>query len=227
MFTLDTVVPWGRSFDEYARMFALGDADFRGKILGCADGPAAFNVEATRRGAAVTSCDPLYQWTMEQIRERIRLTSEAVLEQTRRNQHDFVWTSIRTVEELHRLRMLAMNAFLGDYERGKAEGRYLEATLPSLPFKDGVFDLALCSHFLFLYSDQLGAAFHRAAVNEMCRVAREVRIFPLLTLGGLRSPYVDDEAEELRKQGFEARIEHVSYEFQRGANQMLRIRRTG
>jgi hypothetical protein len=206
-------------------MFALGDADFRGKILGCADGPAGFNVEATRCGVDVTSCDPLYQWTTEQIRDRIRLTSDDVLEQARRNQQDFVWTSIRTVEELHRLRMLAMNAFLDDYERGKAEGRYLEAALPSLPFDDGLFDLALCSHFLFLYTDQLGATFHRAAVSEMCRVAREVRIFPLLTLGGLRSPYVDDEAEELRKQGFEASIEDVNYEFQRGAHQMLRIRR--
>jgi hypothetical protein len=206
-------------------MFALGEADLRGKILGCADGPAGFNVEATRRGAHVTSCDPLYQWTTEEIRERIRLTSEDVLEQTRRNQRDFVWTSIRTVDELRRLRMLAMNAFLDDYDLGKAEGRYAAAALPSLPFNDGLFDLALCSHFLFLYSDQLGATFHRAAVSEMCRVAREVRIFPLLTLGGLRSPYVDDEAQELGKQGFAATVEHVDYEFQRGAHQMLRIRR--
>jgi len=27
MFTLDKVVPWGRSFAEYRRMFALSDAD--------------------------------------------------------------------------------------------------------------------------------------------------------------------------------------------------------
>jgi hypothetical protein len=27
MFTLDRVVPWGRSFDEYQRMFALTEAD--------------------------------------------------------------------------------------------------------------------------------------------------------------------------------------------------------
>jgi hypothetical protein len=36
MFTLDRVVPWGRSFDEYSRMFTLTSTDLRSKILGCA-----------------------------------------------------------------------------------------------------------------------------------------------------------------------------------------------
>ena len=44
--------------------------------------------------------------------------------------------------------------------------------------------MALCSHLLFLYSDHLDAAFHRAAIRDLCRVAGEVRIFPLLALGG-------------------------------------------
>jgi len=79
--------------------------------------------------------------------------------------------------------MAAMQAFLDDYELGKRQGRYVNAELPTLPFENGTFHLALCSHFLFLYSTQLGEAFHRAAIHEMCRVAVEVRIFPLLALG--------------------------------------------
>jgi hypothetical protein len=51
MFTLDQVVPWGRSFDEYQRMFALTGADL-GLILGCGDGPAAL-VWATTTFASV------------------------------------------------------------------------------------------------------------------------------------------------------------------------------
>jgi hypothetical protein len=51
MFTLSDVVPWGRSFDEYQRMFVLSEDDLATTILGCADGPASFNAEATRRGA--------------------------------------------------------------------------------------------------------------------------------------------------------------------------------
>ena len=49
-FTLSDIVPWGRSYDEYLRMFGLGDAELRLRILGCADGPASFNAEGTRRG---------------------------------------------------------------------------------------------------------------------------------------------------------------------------------
>ena len=49
MFTLDQVVPWGRSFDEYRAMFAMTDMDLTGRILGCGDGPASFNREATRQ----------------------------------------------------------------------------------------------------------------------------------------------------------------------------------
>ena len=57
----------------------------------------------------------------------------------------------------------------------------------------------------------------------MCRVAGEVRIFPLLTLGGQRSPFVDACARELFDQGHRVVIETVAYEFQRGGNEMMRI----
>jgi hypothetical protein len=37
---LSEVIPWGRSFEEYRRMFALTDEDLAGRILGCGNGPA-------------------------------------------------------------------------------------------------------------------------------------------------------------------------------------------
>ncbi|BFU90494.1 MAG: SAM-dependent methyltransferase [Nitrospira sp.] len=227
MFTLDQVVPWGRSFDEYRSMFAIDEADFSGRILGCGDGPAGFNADATRRGASVVSCDPIYRWSAKEIGGRIDQTYQQVLEQTRQNQHEFVWDSIQSVEELGRVRMAAMQEFLTDFPKGTAEGRYVEAELPSLPFDDVAFDLALCSHLLFLYSAQLGEAFHHAAVMELCRVAREVRIFPLLALGGVPSPFIEGCVRLLREAGREVVFEQVPYEFQRGGNQMMRVRRWG
>ena len=80
MFTLDQVVPWGRSFEEYQRMFALTDEDLRLRIIGCGDGPASFNPEAARRGARVTSCDPIYRWDVAQIRNRIDVTYDEIIE---------------------------------------------------------------------------------------------------------------------------------------------------
>ncbi|HEX5071724.1 MAG TPA: class I SAM-dependent methyltransferase [Gemmatimonadaceae bacterium] len=224
MFTLEQVVPWGRSFDEYCRMFALSSDDLALRILGCGDGPASFNAHATRRGAAVTSCDPIYQWDANQIRERIATTYDQVLDQTRRNANEFVWDSIGSVDELGAIRMAAMEDFLGDYGRGKSAGRYVTAELPELPFTDASFDLAVCSHLLFLYSLHLDEEFHRRSVRELCRVARELRVFPLLALGGERSPYVDRVGEEMAAAGYQVSIERVPYEFQRGGNEMMRIR---
>jgi hypothetical protein len=223
MFTLDKVVPWGRSFDEYCRMFSLTDTELARRIIACADGPASFNAEATRRGARVVSCDPIYAFSTSDIRSRIAATSDDIIEQTRQNQHEFVWTSIRSPEELLQVRMQAMELFLADYDTGKAEGRYVPAELPLLPFKDRAFDLAVCSHFLFLYSQQLGEAFHHTAVAELCRVAKEVRIFPLLALGGVGSSYVSPVAASVRQLGYTVAIERVPYEFQRGANKMMVI----
>jgi hypothetical protein len=224
MFTLDRVVPWGRSFDEYRQMFALSEIDLRSRILGCADGPAAFNADASRRGVEVVSCDPLYSADGNQIRQRIEATFQEVVDETRRNADEFVWDTIGSVDELARLRRSAMDTFLDDYEPGKAEGRYIDAALPALPFADRAFDLAICSHFLFLYSDQLGEAFHLESVHDLCRVAREVRIFPLLALGSRPSPYVETIAAAVRQAGCDVSIDAVPYEFQRGGNQMLRIR---
>lgn len=224
MFTLDQVVPWGRSFDEYCRMFALTDDDLERSIIGCGDGPASFNAEASRRGTRVVSCDPLYRFEKPQIRARIAATFDQIIEQTRRNAHEFVWgDEIRTVEELGCVRMSAMQAFLDDYESGRAQGRYVDAALPILPFADAAFELALCSHFLFLYSRQLDETFHRDAIRELCRVATEVRIFPLVALGGEPSPFVAGCVQKLREAGHNVFIEKVRYEFQRGGNEMLRI----
>jgi len=169
-FTLDKVVPWGRSFDEYCAMFSLSEEDLKMRILGCSDGPANFNCILTRRRGHVISIDPIYNFSADEIRLRINETYEEVMEQTRKNKDEFVWDNISSVEELGRVRMEAMKEFLSDYPSGRKEGRYIEASLPTLKFKDGEFDIALCSHFLFLYSEQLSENFHIQSIRELCRV---------------------------------------------------------
>lgn len=223
-FSLDKVVPWGRSFPEYVAMFALSEEDFGKRILGVGDGPASFNAVLSNRGGSVVSVDPLYRFTAEEIRQRIAETFDTVLEQTRRNAAEFIWNQISSVEELGRLRMSAMEEFLADFRRGREEGRYREAGLPRLPLGTGAFDLALCSHFLFLYSELLSLEFHVESIKELCRVAPEARIFPLLELGARPSRHLDSVTRQLEKGGFQAAIEPVTYEFQKGGNRMLRVR---
>ncbi|MEJ2202035.1 MAG: hypothetical protein P8X63_13630, partial [Desulfuromonadaceae bacterium] len=123
--------------------------------------------------------------------------------------------------ELGRIRLAAMRTFLADFEGSRGTGRYIAAALPCLPFADGAFELALSSHLLFLYSEQLSAAFHLQALREMLRVAGEVRVFPLLTLAGQPSPHLQTVVEQLAASGFRVEIRSVPYEFQRGGNKML------
>jgi len=88
---------------------------------------------------------------------------------------------------------------LDDFEQGLREGR-------------------------FLYSEQLGEEFHRKAIRELCRVAREVRIFPTTGLDSRESPHLEICIGDLKSAGLEATVQQVPYEFHRGANRILRIR---
>lgn len=220
---LNEVIPLGRSFNEYVEMFGLSAADLKKKIIDCGSGPSSFNYELKIRNQYVTSIDPIYQFSSDQIKRRIDETFSNIIKQAEVNKDRFIWNNIKNVKELANIRMAAMNAFLEDYETGKKENRYLNEELPVLSFADNQFEIALCSHFLFLYTKLLSFDFHLKSIKEMLRVANEVRIFPLLDLNGDKSPYVEEIKKILEKDDVYVSIETVNYEFQRGGNQMLKI----
>jgi len=221
--TLSSVVPWGRTMSEYRLMFDLSERDLNSRILGCGDGPASFNSEMTALGRRVISIDPIYALTRQQIEQRIAETYESIISQCKANPQNYVWSFFSDPDALGRHRLNAMNMFLLDLEQGLADGRYLNQELPRLTFADGEFDLALCSHLLFLYTEQLSLDFHIEAIREMCRVARDVRIFPLLDLKVRRSAYIEPVVSRLREEGLSADVVKVPYEFQRGGDEMMRI----
>lgn len=222
-FNLQKVVPWGRSFAEYCAMFTLSNQDLQQSIVGVGDGPAAFNAELSKQKGQIISADPIYQFNATQIHQRIDDLFEDMLQQVAANSKNLRLDKFASIKQLGQIRMTAMNLFLQDFDRGKQKGRYLNTELPNLNFKDNQFDLALCSHLLFLYSAQLNLDFHVKSVMELCRIAKEVRIFPLLDLSHQKSTHLDFVIQVLTDAGFNISIEEVDYEFQKGANQMLRI----
>ncbi|MBT8339842.1 MAG: SAM-dependent methyltransferase, partial [Desulfatitalea sp.] len=217
-FQLKDIVPWGRSFSEYVAMFELSDDDLTKPILGCGDGPASFNAELTRRGGKIVSVDPLYAFGVDDISKRIDETFDQVIQETQINMNEFVWKNIRSINELGKVRMEAMHAFLSDYPQGKLEKRYVAESAPILNFPDDSFGLAVVSHFLFLYSDHLDVKFHIDTITELCRVCRETRIFPLLQLGAVPSAHVEPLIDHFRNERYEVAQVQVPYEFQRGGN---------
>lgn len=221
---LEKVVPFGRSFDEHIKIFNLSDLDLTKRILGVGDGPASFNAEATKIGANITSVDPLYEFSDEEILQRFNQVVDIVIEQIKATPDDWVWSYHKSVNDLKHNRVQVINKFISDYNIGKQQGRYQVGELPNLKFKDKEYDIALCSHFLFLYSEHYNYQFHFDAIREMLRVAKEVRIFPLLTLMLQRSPYLEQIMQQFREMGHSVAIIKVQYELQRGGNEMLVIK---
>ena len=221
---LENIVPWGRSFEEYKEIFSLTEADLKKSILGCGDGPASFNAELSSQGGKVVSVDPIYRFNTRQLKNRISDVYDEVMPQMHLNKDKYIWDNIPSVEELGKIRMSAMDKFLADYESGKQGGRYVDASLPNLDFKDKQFDIALCSHFLFLYSAQVSLGEHIKSLVELCRVAKEVRVYPLIALNGEVSPHLNKVISELNLLNISTSLANVKYQFQKSATQMLVVK---
>lgn len=223
-FVLNSVVPWGRNLNEYKQMFKLNDTDMSKKIAGFGDGPASFNCEANRLGYSITSFDPIYQFPKVALEQRIEEVRGVVMQQMKENMDNYVWTSIKSLEELENVRMCAMRLFLMDYEKGLQEKRYIYHELPEkLPYADNAFDIGLSSHFLLMYTS-LGYDFHVKSMTEMLRVCREIRVFPIVDLDGNSSELVKNVIKYFQKDYY-VEIVKIGYEFQKGGNKLLIIKK--
>lgn len=224
-FTINNVYPWGRRFFEYSRMFTLTEEMQGKRILDCGGGPSSFAAEATAKGWDVTAVDPLYQFPGSEIKRRVEETRNEILGTVTDHSDRFSWKTIASPKEMCDLRIEAMEQFLQDYDEGLRSGRYLDASLPALPFDDQQFDLALVSHLLFL-NNSLDLQFHVDSLEELTRVAREVRIFPLLNMDGETSDLLLPIWNSCRKRGYSAVLQPVDYQVQKGGAIMLRLSRS-
>ena len=221
-FKLNSVVPWGRNIDEYKEMFMLSDEDMKKRIAGFGDGPASFNYQAMISGCNVTSFDPIYRFSRSQLEARINEVRSVVMKQMSENMENYVWNKTKSLEELESIRMSSMKLFLQDYEQGVKDKRYICHELPDrIDYPNDSFDIGLSSHFLLMYTS-LGYDFHIAAISEMLRVCKQVRIFPLCDLDSSASEMIDRVIDFFRK-SYDVDIRYTNYEFQKGANKLLVI----
>ena len=207
-------------------MFGLADEHLRLEILGCGDGPASFNAEATRRGGRVTSCDPIYRCSSDEIRRRIADTFDAIIEQTKRNAEQFVWTSIRSIDDLARAPDGGDDRLPQRLRRRQGGGplrrrRASDAALRGSILRPGP---------LLAFSVSLhGAARHENSTSRPC--ARCVAWLP--RCASFRSSRSTEGRPNWWPTSWTTSDTPVSarrssrsrYEFQRGATQMMRISR--
>lgn len=224
---LDRIVFLGRTLKEYVSMFALRDDDLRkGRVLNCPSGASSFGVEAAREGIDAVSCDILYNLSADALSDVGQEDISHVFERFDDVSSRYVWTYYRDRDDAISYRKQALRLFLDDYEKGRKEGRYVEARLPELSFPDNHFSLTLSSHFLFMYGEWLPLDFHLQTLREMLRVTRdEVRVFPLLSLDGNQYDYLSYILMQLASEGVTVTIRKVPFEFLKGANVMLSLKK--
>lgn len=198
-----------RSFEEYRAMFQLTETNWnKGPVLDVAGGASSFVAELNAMGIAAFAADPFYEGETEAIIaagfKEIEVSS-AKLENIAGN---YDWSYYGSPKQHRRLRENSLARFAADFRKADAGSRYYAASLPNLPFETDAFELVVCSHFLFLYADTFGKAFHADALAELIRVLRpggELRIYPIITLKWEECSFLSEVLRELKH------VEHFEY----------------
>jgi len=185
-------------------MFALSEQEItEGPFLDIAGGASSFTAQLHARGLPAVATDPLYAGEPEQVIAAARREIDVSTAKLAAAADSYDWSYYGSIRQHRQMREASLERFAADFTRPDARSRYIAASLPDLPFADGTFALVLCSHFLFLYGDQLDETFHRRALAEMLRVTRpggQVRVYPLVTLQWRTPPYLSLLLAELEKQ---------------------------
>jgi hypothetical protein len=189
-----------RPFADYTAQFALSDKDLaNGPVLDCPGGASDFAATLRRQGGHAISVDCCYVDSATDMAERVQAELERVVAWTGSQPDRFPLDDQGTWLHAPAWRASAAT-FLTDYaaDRRHHTGYYHQASLPDLPFPDRTFSLALSGFLLFTYPDHFDPDFHLRAIDELLRVADEVRIHPLNDSSGLLYPHLDALLAELR-----------------------------
>jgi hypothetical protein len=210
-----------RSFEEYRAMFALSEHDLSLSVLDCPGGAASFVATAGARGVDAVAVDPQYGPDRERLGQLALRENEHKHAELFDGGTEFVWTWFEGPEHYTRLRSESAREFTGDI--AARPDRYVEGSLPHLPFPDRSFDLVLSSHLLFSYGAQMDEDFHRDALLELVRLSRwQVRLYPLFQHADFqRYPALEAMREMLAGCGVSSRVEGVDYAFVPGDQEML------
>lgn len=220
---MSNLVLWGHHLDEYQEIFDLTPAQLTGRFLEYASGPSAFNTEMHDAGHQCVSCDPMFTLDKDTFASKATLVFADMLEKISREKEKFNFDYYGNFEGLIEKRRAGMARFFVDYQLGKKEKRYMPIDKITLPFADFSFDIALSSHYLFGDIDDLDLDFHLRVIKELARVAKEVRIFPLIDRLGQASPYLGPVLLDLQHHNYGVEVRSVPYNLQPQGNAMLRV----
>ena len=217
------LVLWGHSVDDYKEMFALPAPEVTTRWLEYGCGASAVNAACHDKGMQVVSCDPLFSLDRPTLSTQVSLISEDMVEQISKEQDKFDFSHYGSLAAFIAERRQGMEKFFTDYAQGKVDKRYLPVAHHRLDFPDFTFDVALSSHYLFADLDDQDIDFHLQAIRELARVAKEVRIFPIIDRYGQPSPFLGPVLLGLQQDDYGVEVREVTYSLQPKGNAMLRV----
>lgn len=208
------------SLADYRSMFDLDEAAMQRRIIDYPAGISAFNAEMVAAGyRKVVSVDPYYHLSPMDMIKHVDFVIQELSEKADHFEAHLQGHGEQAIENILNVWNQYAQEFLADYSVGKQEGRYRAGSLPRLPFADDEFELALCSDMIFRevkFSSE-------AIVLELCRVANEVRIFPLLNQEGEIATQLGPVVLSLQQLNLGVEIKAVPYTLLAKSNAMLRV----
>ncbi|MCC5791588.1 MAG: hypothetical protein JJT82_03135 [Legionellaceae bacterium] len=213
------LVLWGHHPADYVEMFAVSKADLNKNILEFACGPSAINASLPQ----VVSADPLFVLDKDTLSAKTSLIFAEMVSEVQKLADHFDFEQNGGLNKLVWDRKKGMETFFADYELGLQEKRYIPVTNCSLPYTDFHFDFAFCSHYLFAGLDNQTLDFHVQVISELARVAKDVRIFPLIDRHGQVSELLGPVLLRLQNENFGVEVKDINYKLQKSGNAMLRV----
>ncbi|MSR34905.1 MAG: hypothetical protein EXS12_08970 [Phycisphaerales bacterium] len=199
---LDRMQFFGRLAADYQTMFGVTLESLKGKrVLDCPAGPSSFVAQACAAGVDAVGVDPLYAHGAHELRQRCQ--DDIAYTVQRMAAHEGAYSDLNLQAYADNKRA-ALELFLPDYEADRAGVRYINASLPTLPFANDEFDHTFSAHLLVTYSDPASGGilpnspftleWHMAAVFALMRVTRgSLHVYPTTTrtLPARRHPYIE------------------------------------
>ena len=215
---------WGESYENVINMFDLDDIDLKKSILDCMGPPSSFTPLARKAGQKVVSCSDVYGSNKEALEEKVPEILRQTLSIIGDNPDRFVGSAIGTTKEYSEKLKSSLDIFFKTYNDDFKEDLYSSESLPVLnDFNASEFGLVICRHFLFKENANFTVDFHVRCIKEMCRVAKECRIFPLVGANSEPAKILPEVMKALQDEGVDVEVRKVSYELRRNANAMLRV----
>ena len=208
-----SVYGWVYSLRDYYQMFDLSDRDLDLRILDFPGSISSFNAEMHQQGKTIVSGDECYELSQHDMAEVAKQVFSANQDLLREQSERLRGHDESVLESIFNDWFLSKQLFLEDYTKGQEEGRYCYMQMPQLPFDDDQFELALCSDFLAL-TQQAYQSSPQDLVNELCRVAEEVRLYPLMNAKGEMNDAIGPVMLSLQQHNFGVEVREVPYEQQ-------------